>query len=281
MRETVQHQGELYERIDPAAVDLDSMTEVQKVADVYAYQVKADGCIRVQTLSHGIVETENVACKGDWVVYNLENGIGDTLEERLATCDVKVITEEAFEKLYARKEDAELPYPVSDKAEVAQGILEEVIASGSTYGYIGKSIMMARVPFNFVIRGPWGSDQFIKAGGYLVYNTNTSTEAKQDIYGLAGAHHRKAGNVEKTYTIIGDGNMEVMEDVYKFIIKSGYSPIADIQFKLGKQNKKEYDYKQVAFEQRRRRNTGVFDPHEGVRQQVETDIDGRDRGRDK
>ena len=216
MIETVNHNGKLYYRINPKNIDLDAMQEVRKVADVYAYQVKEGGRIRIKPRNE---DHYRLAQPGDWIVYNIGNGVGETLQERMETCDVKILPEETFERLYARKESDDSDY--SDFS---------TIDGGHLFTYTGRSVYAARVPFNFVIHSPWGEDQYVEAGGYLIYNKSTSTPEVMDVYGIAGSHHRKPGQLEKTYTIIGDGNEKPIYEVYKHCIMSDRTPLPGVQF---------------------------------------------------
>jgi len=232
MTEIVEHNGEKYHRIDPNDIDLSQMTPVKKVTGVWALQLKSGEEMQVETKSGGNVETVNTAREGDWLIYNIGNSFGNTLEEKIKNSDVKVISDEAFKKLYrVKKTEDESDY--SDYEDTLQG---------AEYEYSGKEIYAARVPFNFFIRAPWGADQFIKKGGYLIYNTNTSTSEKKDIYGTAGMLHGIAGQMENTYALASDlsklgvaeqqkqVNDKKMRDLYHHVLAADRSPIAGIQF---------------------------------------------------
>lgn len=216
LTEIVEHNGEKYHRIDPDTIDLAKMTQIRKVTGIWAYQVVEGEEVEVVTRSGGNEETTNTAHAGDWVVYNIGNSFGNTIEERMKNADMKVISDWAFKKLYRLKKDSDY----SDYDSIR----------GSEYEYAGKSIYAARVPFNFFIHAPWGCDQFIKKGGYIIYNTNTSSEEKKDIYGTAGEKDGHSGQLSNTYTIVGDGNEERIRDVYKHVIMADRSPISGIQF---------------------------------------------------
>ncbi len=231
MIETREHNGKTFQHIDPATIDLTKMTEIQKVTSVWAYQLKAGEKLEVETKSGGIIETTNTAYEGDWVVYNIGNSFGDSLKERIANADMKVITDEAFHRLYRIRPDSD-----GDGSSYAD--YEDT--KGQEYSYTGKSIYVARVPFNFFIRAPWGEDQFIEEGGYIVYNTNTSHSGHPDIYGTAGAQGGVPDQLENTYMLVKDlknvdkrqkqVNEKTMRDLYRHVIACDRSPIAGIQF---------------------------------------------------
>lgn len=224
--ETIEHQGELYYRIDPETINYDAMTRVQKVTNVFAWQVPEDKTIEITTQNDEIIETTNTAYSGDWIVYNIGNAEG-SLQERLEHADAKVITHESFKKLYAPSDEND-GTNFTDYNVITQHGEQE----GHIYHYIGKAIYAARAPFNFVIRAPWNKDQFIKKGGYIIYNTNTSNDRRKDVYGTAGGNNRKAGQMENTYTMVGDGDDRCIRDVYKYVIMADRSPIAGIQFNM-------------------------------------------------
>ena len=71
MIEEIAHGGEIYHRIHPRDVNLDAMTEIQKVTSVFAVQVGGSEPVPIKTVSCGIVETENLANPSDWIVFNL------------------------------------------------------------------------------------------------------------------------------------------------------------------------------------------------------------------
>lgn len=232
--EQVKHKGEVYYRIDPENVDLDKMDKAQKVTDVFAFQVGVGHEQDVVTVSCGVEETINRANVGDWIVYNIGNATGEKIEEKLATADVKVIRAEDFPKLYKKTDVNEDGSNYGDYDRIFQGAAFQNVG---IYDYIGKPVYVARVPFNFVIKAPWGKDQYVRGGGLLVYNPNTSHEGRHDIYGIQGAHHRKAGQFEKTYSKVGEDTdllekIDTVEEVYKHVIKADRSPISGIQFNM-------------------------------------------------
>jgi hypothetical protein len=233
--EQINHDGEIFYRIDPETVDLSKMDQAQKLTDIFAFQVPDGHEQDVITESCGIDETINHANAGDWIVFNIGNSAGESLQEKLSDADMKVIREEDFPKLYKEKTDInEDDSNYGDYDRIFQGAAFQNVA---IYHYIGKPVFVARVPFNFAIRAPWGRDQFIRAGGFMVYNPNTSHQGHHDIYGTQGAHHRKAGQFEKTYSKIGEDTdpmekIDTIEEVYKNVIKADRSPISGIQFNM-------------------------------------------------
>ncbi|MGB1539662.1 MAG: hypothetical protein ACPG80_01765, partial [Rickettsiales bacterium] len=104
---TVTHNGQTFLALDPADIDTEAMSFVQKIKDVYAWQVPEGETHTVITYAHGMVETTNTAKAGDWIVYNIGNSEGRTLEEKLKNCDRKVIKAEHFAKLYKTKETSD------------------------------------------------------------------------------------------------------------------------------------------------------------------------------
>ncbi len=237
--QTIERDGLVYRLLDPEEIDLDAMTPVQKVTNVFAWQVPEGQHLEVETLSgpagDRIVETVNAAHPGDWVVYNLGNGTGESLRAKLQSADVKVIHDEVFAQLYAplspTEEDAEddaFPVKISDYRD-----FDAVLRMGSEYSYQGREIYVARVPFHFVLVAPWGRKQFIRAGGFVVYNPSLSSEKHKEIYGTAGSWNRHPGQLEHTYTRADDGNREKIADAYKWVLRCDRSPIAGIQFSRG------------------------------------------------
>lgn len=239
--EVIEFEGEKYLRIDPENINISEMTLVQKVTDVIAFRVTS-GKVKIVTRHYDVVETENYAEPSDFIVYNIGAVPEGSLSERMRICDKKVIKSEDFHKLYSEHgEQVELS---EEDINSILGELQEdnednsdftdfnFVSEAYRYEYIGKPVSVARVPFNFVIHAPWGSDQYIKAGGYVIFNPNTTKEEIRDIYGAEGAHNREGGQLEKTYKIAEDTRKGVINDTFKMVIKADKSPIAGIQFNM-------------------------------------------------
>jgi hypothetical protein len=238
--EEVEHNGEIYYRIDPDTVDVTKMTPVQKVTPVLAFQVK-QGRIRIITDHNGDTETINFAEVGDWVVFNLATSDFHEMSQKLLYCKKKVIKQEDFHKLYSA-EEYQVKLSPTDKA-ILHDVIKKMNEDNSDFSdynfveettehkYTGKTVFVCRVSFNFVIKASWGFDQFVKTGGMIVFNPNTSTEVKRDIYGIDGAKNRQSGDFEKNYQLKSDDNQKkgVIDDTFKNVIKSDKSPIAGIQ----------------------------------------------------
>lgn len=239
--EIVEYEGEKYVRINPDDIDLNEMTLVQKVTDVVAFRVTS-GRVRVITMKGGDVETKNYAEVGDYIVYNIGVSDESSLSDKMLDCDKKVIKANDFNKLYSSSgskvelsSDAlsaiidDLKEDNSDNSDFSD---YNFVEDAEQHEYIGRAIFVARVPFNFVISAPWGKEQYIKAGGYITFNPNTSIEGAKDIYGTEGAHDREAGQLEKTYKLADDQRKGVISDTFKMVLKADKSPIAGIQFNM-------------------------------------------------
>ncbi len=240
--EVVTHQGDKFVRIDPEDIDLNSMTEVQKVTDVIAGQV-IKGDVKVVTKRGNKVETINHAKVGDWVVYNTGSSNLLTIPDKLLASEKKTISKTNFPYLY-RADGEILSISPEDIIRLTQDIILDNIDNAEfsdttflhnlrKYKYVGKSVYAYHVPFNFVIRAPWGSDQFIKRGGHLIYDPNISDSENKEIYGIEGAHDRLPGEFEKTFALTPGGktkNKQIIADTFKLAIRCDRSPIAGIQY---------------------------------------------------
>ncbi|MBI1328223.1 MAG: hypothetical protein GC136_11385 [Alphaproteobacteria bacterium] len=177
MVELVEHDGGKYVRIDPNNVDFSSAEKAQKLADVYAIQVK-EGTREVVTRLGEHVETVNTAKEGDWIVFNIGN---------VKPKDIPGYADMSpTEQILARAERAEAYVPPKGSFEASNTIVSPV-----GEGFLAKASSEPRksvtVPFDFVIKAPWGEDQFVKAGGVIVHNGPT------DVYGI------DKGALENTY----------------------------------------------------------------------------------
>lgn len=237
--EKVSHGNAIYHRIDPEMIDIARMTKVQKLGDVIAIQVKT-GKVKVVTRTGFNEETINYAEAGDWIVYNIGASALLTTTEVMLGCSKKIIKGENFHKLYSEKgeniilSDAErriiLADILSDNSDNSDFTDYTFVSTIEKHVYIGKPVFVCKVPFNFVIRAPWGTDQFIKAGGMIIHNINTSHGSHKDIYGVEGAHKGVSGEFEKTYKLADDKRKGVIVDTFQVALRCDRSPIAGIQF---------------------------------------------------
>ncbi len=251
--EVISHQGRKYVRIDPNDIDTTKMTLVQKVTDVVAAQVK-QGAVKVITRCGKDIVTINTAATGDWLVYDIGTSEFKNLSDKLLNSEKSAICGRNFEYLY-RLANAELGLtPVMELELIQQLMMDNMdnpqfdggfLKDLKRYHYIGKPVYAGYVPFNFVMRAPWGEDQFIKRGGMVIYDTNYERELakaalngsaddfeqqRQVIYGMPGAKDRVPGEFEKTYSIAPSADNKVIADTFKIAIKADRSPIAGIQF---------------------------------------------------
>ncbi len=238
--EKVFFNNKLYYRINPKDIDFTKMTEVQKSSEIFAFKV-TNGRVRVVTKIGFSEQTENFAEEGDYIVYNIGNEKNSlTLLEKLISCSKKVIKAENFSKLYSDKTES-ISLSEREKKVILADLQSEnednsdftdytFIDSIEKHIYIGKPVFVCKVPYNFVIRAPWGSDQFVQAGGMIVYNINTSKASHKDIYGVHGSSKGIAGEFEKTYSIVEDEKKGLIVDTYKMALRCDRSPIAGIQF---------------------------------------------------
>ncbi|MDX1950416.1 MAG: hypothetical protein SFT90_07995 [Rickettsiales bacterium] len=235
------HNNKLYYRINPDDIDFTKMTEVQKSAEILAFKV-TEGRVKVVTKIGFSNQTINYAEAGDYIVYNIgtENN-SLTLLEKLLSASKKVIKAENFDKLYSNStEKIKLSKQEQNviKADLASDNNDDnsdftdytFIDSIEKHIYIGKPVFVCKVPYNFVIRAPWGSDQFVQAGGMIVYNINTSRGSHKDIYGVHGSSKGVAGEFEKSYSVVDDEKKGLIVDTYKMALRCDRSPIAGIQF---------------------------------------------------
>jgi hypothetical protein len=239
--DAVEHNGEKFVRLDTAHINLSGMTKVHKVTEVVAAPV-SKGKVKVITRHNNIIETINYANSGDFVVYEIGTVDTPKIAEALIYCDRKVISKVNFNHLYSLSDEQ----PIALSAEEALKITQELVLDNQDnkdfvdsnflynlkkYKYVGKAVYAASVPFNFVVKAPWGNDQFIRRGGMIIYDTNIGSEA--EIYGIEGAHDRVAGEFEKTFTLVtssaGNKN-KVIADTFKMALKADRSPISGIQF---------------------------------------------------
>lgn len=237
----IEHQGDFYLKIDTSEIDISNMTKVQKVTDIVAFKVLS-GKVKVVTRHYNVVETENWAEVGDYIVYNIGAVPEGTMIDRMKICDKKVIKSDDFFNLYSNH-GSQVSFSEEDLLVLLTEMKEDnednsdftdfnFVSEAYRHEYIGMPVSVARVPFNFVIEAPWGNRQYIKAGGYLIFNPNTSKEHMLDIYGTEGAKNRVGGELEKTYKIAEDERTGVINDTFKMVIKADKSPIAGIQFNM-------------------------------------------------
>ncbi len=253
--EVITHQGKKYVRINPDDIDVSKMTLVQKVTDVVAAQVKG-GKVKVITKHGKEIETINYANAGDWVVYDIGSSDFKKIHQKILYSEKSAISKDNFSYLY-KLASSDLGLTMHDVTLIIQDLLMDnddnrefdggFLNELKRYQYIGKPVYAGYVPFNFLIRTPWGEDQFIKRGGLVIYDTNyerqlakmpTDSAAKnkldversQVIYGMDGAKNRVPGEFEKTYSIAPSADKKVIADTFKIAIKADRSPIAGIQF---------------------------------------------------
>lgn len=239
--EIIEHNGDKFVRLDTAHINLASMTKVQKISEVVAAPVNR-GKVKVITRHKDVVETINYAQTGDFVVYEIGTIETSKIAEALVYCDKKVISKTNFNYLYTAIEEKPIALSAEEVLKITQELVldnqdnKEFIDSNflhnlKRYKYIGKAVYAASVPFNFVVKAPWGHDQFIKRGGMIIYDTNISNDP--EIYGIEGAHDRIVGEFEKTFTLVtssaGNKN-KVIADKFKMALKADRSPISGIQF---------------------------------------------------
>ncbi len=254
--EIVKHDGAKYVRINPDDIDISNMTLVRKVTDVVAAQVKK-GTVKVVTRHGKQVETINYAKTGDWLVYDIGASDFKGMLDKLLNCEKSVITKENFYYLY-QVSDEMITLGSEAQIKLIGDLLADNFESAEfdgsfvndlkRYKYIGKPVYAGYVPFNFVLRAPWGEDQFLKRGGLVIYDSNYErhrshkvfeTEAgRKDFqkereglfYAIEGAKSRVPGIFEKTYSIAPGTTGTIIADTFKMAIMADRSPIAGIQF---------------------------------------------------
>jgi hypothetical protein len=235
---TVKYEGREFIRIDPSDIDLDKMEAVQKLTKIYAFKVTS-GKVKVVCDHVGFAESFSVAETGDYILYNIGEADSDyPLAERLLMCEKKVLSEEKFFKLYSPKgrqvgldkRTSEIIYKdlQSDNEDNSDFSDFNFIDDLTEHEYSGRAVYAARVPFDFVLKAPWGEDQYIRRGGVIIYNPHTSKEKELDIYGIEGSRNRKPGQFEKTYKLATDKGLIV--DTFKMVLKADRSPLPGIQF---------------------------------------------------
>jgi hypothetical protein len=239
--EIIEHNGDKFVWLDTAHINLSAMTKVQKISEVVAAPV-AKGRVKVITRHKDIIETINYANSGDFVVYEIGTVETSKIAEALVYCDRKVISKVNFNYLYTATDNNPIHLEADEIIKITQDLIldnqnnKDFVDSNflhnlKKYKYIGKAVYASSVPFNFVVKAPWGQNQFIKRGGMIIYDTNISNEP--EIYGIEGAHDRVAGEFEKTFTIVTSsaGNQnKVIADTFKMALKADRSPISGIQF---------------------------------------------------
>ena len=244
--ELVKHQGEKYVRIDPLHIDLSKMDRVQKVKSVIALEI--DDEFKLITTHGEFIETKNYGQKGDFLVFNIGESESFDVENQILNCEIKIIKKNIFYKLYSEAKE-KIKFISSTKEKIIN-LLKlsnndedtdfsdySFVDSASKHEYIGKEVNVVNVPYNFVVKAPWGYDQFIKKGGYIIYNPHVSSKKYIEIYGIEGAREKTPGQFEKTYSLSGELNGqklnnkgEVIKDHMPLVIKADRSPIAGIQF---------------------------------------------------
>lgn len=253
--EVIKHQGAKFVRINLDSIDISKMTLVHKVTDVVAAQV-TNGKVKVVTRHGKEIETINYASAGDWVVYDIASSDFKNIIDKLLNSEKSCITKANFLYLY-RKSDKEISLSTENIISLIQDLLMDnddnkefdssFLKNLKRYKYIGKPVYASYVPFNFVLRAPWGEDQFIKRGGFVIYDTNLERQESLGafsnererlkhieesryscFYGMEGSHNRVPGLFEKTYGV-GD-DKKVVADTFKLVISCDRSPIAGIQF---------------------------------------------------
>lgn len=168
MADMLTHQGERYVRIDPADIDFSAAATVHKVTDDYAVRETA-AARALDTRIDGHMETHKITHRGDWLVYNI--GAVDP-----ATID-GYAQMNAAQRVLACAAAAECYAPPLGTFEATHDI-KHPVGDGVLASPKSLPRLCMQVPFNTVLSAPWGSDEFIKAGGYI---------AKDDdkIYGIA------------------------------------------------------------------------------------------------
>jgi hypothetical protein len=182
MVELVDHDGGKYVRIDPKDIDFSSADKAQKITDVYAVQVTDDNQQVITRLGEH-VETVRTAQKGDWIVFN----IGNVKPSKIS--GYAGMSEE--EQMLARAERAEAYVPPKGSFEASYHIVKDV-GKGVFAKTSSDPRIAVTIPFNFVVLAPWGSDQFVRAGGVIINNGPTDIygvdkEAFENTYGTPGA----------------------------------------------------------------------------------------------
>lgn len=239
--ECVEKNGEVYFRINPEDIDLTKMAQVQKGTDVIAIQVK-EGEVKVTThhndADYSVTKTAHA---GDYIVFNIGASDEEKLIDKIEDCDKKILSLEEFEHLYSSAGEgvefssiememlmASLTADSLDNPNLNRSFFRDPMR----HAYIGKMVYAAMVNFNFILRAPWGSDQFIKKGGVIIYNPNSSKNNGKDIYAMGGVKEGRAGQFEKTYKLAeGEGKSRgLITDTFKNIIKCDRSPVVGIQF---------------------------------------------------
>lgn len=181
MVEWVEHQGEHYLRIDPQMVDFANAGTVHKVTEDFAVRLNTS-IAHIPTIIDGHVETVNHAHLGDWIVYN----IGNVDPRSIAGYDA--MNEE--EKILARAQRSEC-YILDDATFTAAHGEPRAAAHGVLAAPKSEPRPAITLPFNAVFTASWGSDEFVKAGSYLVKNG-------EKIYGIArDTFHNTYGAIDE------------------------------------------------------------------------------------
>ena len=239
--ECIERNDQLYFRIDPENIDLSKMVQVQKGTDVVAMQV-IHGEVKVTSRYNDEDYTvTRTASNGDYIVFNIGASDHQELIDKITDCEHKVLSQEEFEHLYTLSgSELELSSVEMDmliaslKADNIDNpnLNRSFFRDHKRHAYIGKMVYAAMVNFNFVLRAPWGEDQYIKKGGIVIYNPHSAKNKGKDIYALGGVKEGKPGQFEKTYKLSSAEGKErgLISDSFKTLIKCDRSPVVGIQF---------------------------------------------------
>lgn len=186
MAEWVEHHGEHYLRIDPQMVDFANAGTVHKVTEDFAVHTNAP-IDNVSTTINGHVETVNEAHAGDWIVFNIGN-IDPSRIPGYANMS-------AEEKILSRAERVE-HYILDDSTFRSTHDTPRSLAHGVLAAPKSDPRRAMTLPFNAVFSAPWGRDEFVKAGGYIVKHNNK-------IYGIEqSTMHHTFGTIDETKPFI-------------------------------------------------------------------------------